>query len=561
MNQNDLSYQNLQTILKRMRYDLSRTSTENSSLVKEQMGGVWAGTPAGAPVYPPPTTVEDKSKKYPNYCKYPEKTIPVEDDIAEAFAGYCLYARPEFNKNKSKLVGIWLPSDAVIRFTTKENINELSETLSKKYKLDKKILKENLSSILPVNSVMSFSNREIGSYQGIIQPEDSPMLVGSFWQFMGYKLGGLQGTHWYEEPKDVRTDYQKFIDNLSWWKQLAPFVVLSFLSLPASTLLWAELALSVALGGALAWREIEKGKDINAVFIMLLSLLPATGFFKSFRNVDPKVLKSLSDDIANATLNTADDVKLFYDDLAKTPMGAEKQKLFTKIATHDVISEEEILKSLQQLNDPKQLINFIKNTVKNNREQFMKLAFSDVVWKKQLKWAGALVLMNIGADYTLGRFFTPTEEELLQQTWVKLPEENRKEFVKFVTQQTQKALDNFKEMKKETFGKNFDSEVFAKFANDYGGFENPEYEELPENPEKAADEIEDTEENEKKYREMGYKQLHDFDSTESPSKETIFIGKRYFVKPVKNKNQVSSIKVDSSNISSGDTNKIRKKGF
>jgi len=537
MQNSSLPYQNLQTILKRMKYDLSKTSTENSKFINEQtLRGEFGISPEQKEKQKKISQTEKEveiSKKYPSYCKYPEKTLPVEENIAEAFQGYCYYARPEFNVPKSKLVGIWLPSDSSIEFSSEEYIDTLVDRIASKWGIqNKEKLRQNFINILPINSVVSFNSETIGSYQGIINYEKQKPIEDAIWTFMGYKLGGLQGTQWYEEPKDPRTDYQKFIDNLSWWEQLAPFVVISALSLPTSTLLWLELALSVAFGGAIAFRDWEKGEKINAIFVMLLSLLPGTGFFKSFRNVDPKILISLSDDISKATLKNADDVKRFYDDLGKMEYGAEKQKLFTKIATHDRITEEEIIRSLKQLTeDPQQVINLIKKTVGNNRNQFMKLAFSDVVWKKQLGWAGALFLINLGADLSLGRLLTKSEEELLQSIYVRIPESHKREFVYNVTKNPQvvDALKKKYEQEDAQLIKNLEAWSNSVMKNELGD----DYEELPEDPYVANEEIIDTPENEKKYRNLGWIPFSELPSDMRMGDDHLFIGNRHFIKPVK----------------------------
>jgi hypothetical protein len=91
-NKNFTPKESLESILLKMKYDSKKTLTENKQSITEQMGGVWAGTP-GAPANPPTEAPEEYNpEEYPNYCKYPNMAVKVDEGEATGYQGYCRYA-------------------------------------------------------------------------------------------------------------------------------------------------------------------------------------------------------------------------------------------------------------------------------------------------------------------------------------------------------------------------------------------------------------------------------------------------------------------------------------
>jgi hypothetical protein len=558
-NKNSTPQESLESILLKMKYDSKKTLTENKQSITEQMGGVWAGTP-GAPANPPTEAPEEYNpEEYPNYCKYPNMAVKVDEGEATGYQGYCRYARPEQNVSSSEKVGIWIPQNATISFTNPTDWKATADYLAKKFPLSptateqeknayRDLLFNNMRDILPVDTVFKFQlSNDSEEYKCIITQQKDKT-----WHFTGYYLGGIKGSGpWYEEPTDSRNAYQKFADNFSWWKQILAFVGLAILTRglsaryglsAAQAWIMESLFSVVGIGGVVGVREFQKGNNVSGVLTFLLSGIPLLRGSTAFRGVKPEVFNSLADDLSKVTLETSDDVMKFYKELAESgPLGLEKQRLFTQIFNGgDDLTKELIEKTIKEfVENPKALVNLAAKTVGQTPEQFWRISFLKSVMAKELGWAGFIAVLGLGVEVFLGRQLNDEEKMVLASVYRTIPESHKKEFEYNLANHPEKVpevVERFKTQLPEK-GKHFDSTI-SKVVNTHmkdiiGPEEYIEFQEDPEKGDTLETEIADTPKNIKKYTDLGYKQYKDFNEDEEISNETIFIGTKLFIKPKK----------------------------
>lgn len=553
-NRNLTPKNSLESILLNMRYDSKRTLSENKKEITEQISGSYITSHLGGELYVPETKKYDPSE-YPNYCKYPDMTVDVDEGTAIGFQGYCKYTRPEQRVQKSDKVGIWIPQDATISFWSPQRWKETANYIADKWfeKIpwvgkDKNTYKDklfnNFMKIFPIDTVERFTfPGDTDSYITVlVMNEDGT------WYFKGYFIGGMNG-QMYEEPKDGRNAYQKFADNFSWWKQIIAFVGLAVVTRGLSARFGmtqaqayiTEVLFSLAMGGVVGVREFQKGKNVAGVLSFILAAVPALRGIPAFRNVKPEVYNSLVDDLSKATLETSDDVTRFYTELAQSgPLGLEKQRLFTQIFNGgDDLTKELIEKSLKELvENPTSLVKLAARTVGQSPEQFWRITFLKSVFGKELKWAGFITLLGLGAELFLGRYLNDEEKTILESVYRIIPESHKKEFEYNLANHPEKipeVVETFKNEVLPSKGKQFDENIGKAVNIHMKDIIGDDYIELEEDPVKGnSTEIEDTPENIKKYIDLGYKQFKDFSSDEKVSNETIFIGTKLFIKPIKN---------------------------
>ena len=88
-----------------------------------------------------------------------------------------------------------------------------------------------------------------------------------------------------------------------------------------SDLLWIEIFIEAGIGGAVAWREYEKGNNVAGTFSIVTAMLPMLKVSKWFRGIDANEFKILSETLANSGLSKTSTVKdyvEFYKDLNLT---------------------------------------------------------------------------------------------------------------------------------------------------------------------------------------------------------------------------------------------------
>lgn len=537
MKKNSLPYKNLETILLRMNYDSSKTYTENHDSLKEQRI-------AGIQMLSTPAVIDnkDKSQEYPNYCKYPKLAVDVSQDVADAYTDsetglkYCKYTRPQYKVENSVKVGIWIPSDSEIAFSTYEFLANYSNSIFEKYhqgtNTTKKKIINNLVRIFPLDTVVRFKS-SIGNYNAVIQLDKVGSMKDEQWIFMGYRLEGSQ-TKWYEEPEDTRTQMEIFADNFSWWKQLAVAILATWIGSYLGGATWGiamEIFVNLGIGALVAWREWTKGQNIGMAMSIILSLLPFAQLRKSYRGINQTVLNELIEDLSKVELKTTDDVINYYNSISNSP---EKQKAFTQIFSSDDLTKKELETALREvIQDPKAFTKFVSSQVRGNKDKFYDIKFWKTVTGKDLKWVGVIFLADIAAEQILGRYLNDEEKRKLEEMYVKIPDSHKLEFLRNIVSKEGLIDVMYERSKKVSKDRKVKMEKWAEDNQKYLlGKEN--YVEDPEDPEKGSDEIPDTIENEKKYRTLGYKLVEELKDNESMSSDNIWLGTRLFTKPIKN---------------------------
>lgn len=552
-NRNLTPKNSLEAILLNMKYDSKKTLSENKERLSEQGSGIAGYLGSELMMNPAPKKKYDPNE-YPNYCKYPNMTVDVDEGTAIGFQGYCKYTRPEQRVQKSDKVGIWIPQDATISFWSPQRWKETANYIADKWfeKIpwvgkDKNTYRDklfnNFMKIFPIDTVERFTfPGDIDSYITVlVMNEDGT------WYFKGYFIGGMNG-QMYEEPKDGRNAYQKFADDFTWWKQILAFVGVAIVTrglsarfgMTTAQAYITEVLFSLAIGGVGGVREFQKGHNVAGVLTFLLSAVPALRGIPRFRNVKPEVFNSLAADLKGVTLETSDDVMKFYNGLAESgPLGLEKQRLFTQIFNgSDELTQEMIEQALKgYVENPKLLVKLAADTVEQSPEQFWRITFMKSVFAKELGWAGFISLIGLGVEVFLGRQLNDEEKNTLEAVYRIIPESHKREFEINLANHPEKVPQVVEAFKRDVLpskGKQFDENIEKAVNTHMKDIIGDDYIELEEDPVKGdSTEIQDSPENIKKYTDLGYKQYKDFTSDEKVSNENIFIGKKLFIKPIK----------------------------
>ncbi|NCU73262.1 MAG: hypothetical protein EBW92_03145 [Candidatus Fonsibacter ubiquis] len=168
-NKNYTPKESLESILLKMKYDSKKTLTENKQSITEQIPFIKPdlGYLGSELMMDYPSTPKYDPEEYPNYCKYPDFTVKVDEGEATGYQGYCRYSRPLQNVSISVKAGIWIPQDATISFINPTVWKTTADYLAKKYPLSqtateqeknayRDLLFNNMRNIFPVDTVLNF---------------------------------------------------------------------------------------------------------------------------------------------------------------------------------------------------------------------------------------------------------------------------------------------------------------------------------------------------------------------------------------------------------------------
>jgi hypothetical protein len=184
-----------------MGYDMSKTLNENSQYIFEQPDSKF-DTPGNKEMQRKAEQeilnqrrikqAEEEAKQYPNWCRYPDKTVqyPKNPDGAEGEDAIiydedtglrmCYYLA-------GKNYGVPIPENSKIDFWNIQGISDFVDQLIKKYpekykNFEKEVLISNLSSILPPDSVRGFYVGSLYFTSYITRKQN-----GSNWTFGGFR--------------------------------------------------------------------------------------------------------------------------------------------------------------------------------------------------------------------------------------------------------------------------------------------------------------------------------------------------------------------------------------
>ena len=430
-----------------MGYDMSKTLNENTQNIFEQPDSRFE-TPAHREIMARgeqqilARRAEEESKKYPNWCRYPDKALGIpknpegaegEDAILvdpKSGKRFCYYPSPS-NQKMGDTSSIPIPEDSEIYFWDIKGISDTVNKFSKEYpKDDKKLLISNLSKVLPIGTVRAFFVGE-ELYLGYLSRTEGDVL----WRFGYYRNFKTKAPYTPPEWVDKRSDYQRFVDEWGLMVQLVAAgatIIAGFFTFGStwgiSNLLLIEIALELGIGSAVAYREFEKGNNVSGTFSIVTGMLPMLKLTKWFRGIDAKEFKILSEQIANSGLNKSSTVKdyvAFYNGL--TPDG---QKIMDKLLTNDKITREALWADIKMSMDaelPKIVDNMIPKLVAKNPKLLKDIKFFERLWVRELSTnVGAFVGFGL-LEMFAGDKLNNTQKQSIKQVYQYIPDSLKKE--------------------------------------------------------------------------------------------------------------------------------------
>lgn len=443
-----------------MGYNMSKTLNENTQSIFEQIPENRYTSPETQSILDKgekqqlQQQAQDELKKYPNWCKYPDKAVGipknpegVEGDEAilvdpKTGTRFCHYPSPS-NQKSGEITSVPIPENSEIVFWGIPDISRFADSLIKKYpKENKELIISNLSSILPIGTVQGFYIGETYYSGYITKPSNS-----SLWKF-GYYRNSETKTP-YTPPKwvDVRNDYQKFIDDFGFYIQLGLAAVTLFAGLftmgttwGVSNLLLLEIALELGVGVPIAARDFEKGRNIAGAFSIIFAYLPFMKAEKYFRGISDDVFEILSKKIGESGLNQGSKVSDFVKFYNK--LSVEEQKLMTQMLRQDNFTRDEMLtkiaKGLEKEYIPK-IKEMVKTIVKQKPGMFYDLKTFDKLWALDLRRNG-VALAGFGLlEIFLGDKWNEEEKNKLKNIYIHIPDSLKKEFTLNLIESGEKA--------------------------------------------------------------------------------------------------------------------------
>ena len=426
-----------------MGYDMSKTLNENTQHIFEQPDSRFE-TPAHREIMARgeqqilARRAEEESKKYPNWCRYPDKALGIpknpegaegEDAILvdpKSGKRFCYYPSPS-NQKMGEISSIPIPEDSPIAFWDVEGISDTVNKFSKDYpKDDKKLLISNLSKVLPIGTVRQFVVGE-ENYLGYLSRTEGDVL----WRFGYYRNSKTKAPYTPPEWVDERSDYQRFVDEYGFAIQITAAVATAIAGLltgGAAWVLYAEIVIEGGLGLAVGLRELEKGENVSAALSFITGALPMLKLSKMFRGIPNEVFAELSEKLSKAGLtkssNVEDYVK-FYNGLSES-----EQLVMSKLLTQDEVTRNLLLKELKTaVSDdlPKIIIKELKNMVKTNPELLKSISFFNKLWARELSTNAFFILLGILVNAAWGDVLNSEDLEKLKGVYINIPEELQKE--------------------------------------------------------------------------------------------------------------------------------------
>ena len=319
-----------------IKYQTSKTLGENLSFINEQKEewGYEIGKEMGE---------EEQSKKYPNYCKYPnnavyppkweelgEESIVKVDRGGENEIPFCLYTGMGGG-------GYWIPKDSEIKFSAMDILSYNIDIFLEKYPdyLSEEDLLQNLSQLFfpqGVAAVKSFNIGNVNYNSSLIW--DSGMDRWRFRAYIDEKRNDYPNPVW----NDPRTEWDIIVDKFGTAVYFGALIITTFvapylfeLTLPQ---IWFMIGADLALSSIISQRAWEKGENVSAVLGMVFCFLPALQLSNKWLGVSDEVAKSLSQKLLTANLNknskAADWVKWY-----RTKLKDSERLAFTKFLRYD----------------------------------------------------------------------------------------------------------------------------------------------------------------------------------------------------------------------------------
>ena len=451
-----------------MKYDSSRTLDENKFLLEQEFENKF-DTKSNKEIL---AKGEEENKKkseeeraekirntYPNYCRYKDKAfaLPKNCDLLDenekiTTKNFCYYSAPRIGQNEKQTVtplsttsyymstseklsntqGLFVPNNFEILFWDTESIYSFYKTISEKYnevyktESEKKELLSNLSKILPIGSI----RRIIGgkTYYTYLRRNKAEGL-----QFSGFFADDGKTPYKSETCEDVRTQYQKFVDDFGFYLQIGGVILtaVSGLFCEGCTLpLTLEILTELGFGAMIAQREFEKGENINAAFSLITGTLPLAKLSKIFRGVKPSAFKEVSEAFikqGSSKFQDAEDLLYFYDGLSE-----DGKLLVNQMLRMDDITKTKMIQELKlYLNDdlPKVMFKQLNQTLKSNPNKIINVPFIKRLYVRELGTNGVFLLGGLISNIFFDGKLNTKDREKLDGIYFNCPDELKNELI------------------------------------------------------------------------------------------------------------------------------------
>jgi hypothetical protein len=455
-----------------MGYELSKTYSDNLS----EQNPVWPKE-----VYMTDDQIkgeQEKQKKekekerletYPNYCKYPDKTYPYPDACGaildpgitllkapvgtqkeqEEVKNFCNYGMPS-PTSLGGVSSLLLPKDTEIWFISQENIIRTVQNFIKKnterYNNEENIrlLTENLVQVLPIGSVGGFTF-VTDNLEYILKLELDTNVQGSYGKYINPEINKWKPVGYYpkNDPKgkpfeylkctDTRTPRQKFIDDYGWvlqWGAIVATIIASAFTGGGTLALTFEILIEMGVGAAVAYRDFEKGNNVDMAVSILTGLAPWLKTLKGFRGVSADGWDEISTLLETKRYNgfkSADDYARFYDDLSE-----EGKEAWNILARRDDIGRDILTNQLKQEfaeNGSKIFWKEAAEMFAKNPDKVWKIDFVRRLWVRE---AGTNLLISglgILAELSWGEELNAKDRESLNDLQLVIPAEAQLEIL------------------------------------------------------------------------------------------------------------------------------------
>lgn len=436
----------LEKILFLMRYDLSKTSKENV-ILKEQPDSRFLDSDTkqilakGEEQIKKDEELEKSNQELLNSCKYgcryPENTIcPSKNEAGmegkdAMIAGYCFYPCASIGYSDN-ISGIFIENDAEILFFNNSFVikwvqNLIGKNPERYSDKDYDYLYDNLTRIFKPGTVIQFKDSK-GTWKNLIRYNSD---IG-YWESIGFYD---ENRNPYVQPKwvDVRTGYQKFVDEWGTWLQVGAAVVTAIaggLTGGAAWVITAEIITEMGLGIMVGSREIQKGSNVSAVVSFATGVLPFFKLVPGLKGISRSKFKSLQDKILASGLKenpTQAEMEAFI----KT-LDDDENLIMKKMLQGDDASIAQMQSKLSSANlsDFEDVfLSEIKEVLKANPDLFQKIDFWDRLWVRELSANAIVGVVGLAINATLGYKLNDAEMEVLDGIYTVTPDGQKKDLI------------------------------------------------------------------------------------------------------------------------------------
>ena len=399
---------------------------------------------------------------YPNYCKYKDKasSLPENcnllDENEKIITKYfCYYSAPSMGFNEktvsktlgttgrsvavtekgSKTQGYFIPNNAEIMFWDVESVYAFYSQILKKYpnvyksKNEKQSLLSNISEILPIDSIRNFTVNSNKYLTWLTLPDNG--VRG--WAFKGFYSENNKSPYITPSCEDVRTKYQKCVDDLGFYLQIGAALgtALAGLLCEGCTMpLTIEILTVLGLGTMTGYREYEKGENINASFSFITGALPLLKLRKWFKGVNPKAFEEVSQAFikqGKSAFQDAEDLLYMYDGLSD-----DGKLLMNQMLRMDDVTKSSLINTLKTDLDKelsKTMFKGIKKALESNPEKIINVPFIKRLYVRELGTNGVFLLGGLVSNLFFDGKLNKQDRDKLDGIYFNCPEKLKNELV------------------------------------------------------------------------------------------------------------------------------------